>query len=166
MEKYSRLRIVVLRLLRLAKSDEMYLSEIAERIGISRALAKIHLKKLERVGIVTSRLILDEERGKALRYYKLVPFKIEISPEVILEVSNNAIPMIAYLMNKGSVRVSVIGTHTYTGKTVELEGVVMSLNRDNYSLKLLVEGGREVGDRNSKGVDVKASSIIVYGVKE
>ncbi|RLE87948.1 MAG: hypothetical protein DRN04_17635 [Thermoprotei archaeon] len=80
----------------------------------------------------------------------------------------SAIPMIAYLMDKGSVKVSVTGTHVYTGKTVELEGVVTSLNRDNRSFKLLVEGGKEVevGDRSSKGVDVKASSVIVYEVGE
>lgn len=80
-----RLRIVKV----LARGGEMYLSEIAEKVGVNRALAKIHLKKLERAGIVTSRLVLDEVRGKALRYYKLVPFKIEVSPERLLEVGDD-----------------------------------------------------------------------------
>lgn len=80
-----RLRIVKA----LARGGEMYLSEIAEKVGVNRALAKIHLKKLERAGIVTSRLVLDEVRGKALRYYKLVPFKIEVSPERLLEVGDD-----------------------------------------------------------------------------
>lgn len=81
--------VVRLKIVReLSRGGEMYLSEIAERVGVSRALAKIHLKKLERAGIVASRLVLDEERGKALRYYRLIPFKIEVSPEAILEVRN------------------------------------------------------------------------------
>ncbi len=62
-----RLRIVSL----LASRREMYLSEIASSLNISRALAKVHLKVLERAGLVESRLVLDEERGRALRFYRI-----------------------------------------------------------------------------------------------
>jgi len=75
-----RLRIVAL----LAEEGRpMYLNEIARSLGVSRGLAKIHLKKLERAGLVKSRLVIDEERGKALRFYELQPFELYVTPESI-----------------------------------------------------------------------------------
>ncbi len=76
-----RLKIVYL-LAREGRS--MYLSEIASRLGVSRALAKIHLKKLERAGIVRSRIYVFEEEARALRFYELVDFKIDLSPEKLV----------------------------------------------------------------------------------
>ena len=73
-----RLKIVTL----LAKEDEeMYLNQIANKLEINRALAKIHLKKLERGDIVKSRVVLVEGEARALRYYRLRDFNIHISPE-------------------------------------------------------------------------------------
>lgn len=70
--------------------DEMYLNEIANTIGVSRALAKIHLKKLEKAGIVKSRIETAEGEAKALRYYKLLPFDIHVSPQMLQkEVQKN-----------------------------------------------------------------------------
>jgi len=82
-----RLKIIVL----LAEEGEdMYLNEIAKRLGINRALAKIHLKKLEGADIVKSRVVLVEGEAKALRYYKLQNFDIHVSPELLRkEVKNN-----------------------------------------------------------------------------
>lgn len=78
-----RLKIVGL----LARENRaMYLNEIANGLGINRALAKVHLKKLEAAGIVKSKVVLDEERGKALRFYELVPFDLHLSPEILEEV--------------------------------------------------------------------------------
>ena len=75
-----RLRILVL----LAKEGEdMYLNQIANKLEINRALAKIHLKKLERGGIVKSRVVLVEGEARALRYYKLQDFDIHVSPEIL-----------------------------------------------------------------------------------
>jgi len=64
----------------------MYLNELATALGINRALAKIHLKKLEAAGIVKSKIILDEERGRALRFYELLPFDIHLSPKILKEM--------------------------------------------------------------------------------
>ena len=73
-----RLKIVTL----LAKeNEEMYLNQIANKLEINRALAKIHLKKLERGDIVKSRVVLVEGEARALRYYRLRDFNIHISPE-------------------------------------------------------------------------------------
>jgi DNA-binding transcriptional ArsR family regulator len=57
-----------------------YLSEIAREVGISRALAKVHLNKLYKAGLVETRTVLMEDEARALRYYKLKDFHIEISP--------------------------------------------------------------------------------------
>ena len=81
-----RLKIVAL----LAEEGRsMYLSEIASKLGISRALAKIHLKKLEEAGIVVSKIIVLEDEARAMRFYKLKEFRINVSPEILKEVCRN-----------------------------------------------------------------------------
>jgi len=60
---------------------EKYLSSIAKDVGISRALAKVHLKKLREAGLVETRVVTLEDKARALRYYKLKEFHIEISPD-------------------------------------------------------------------------------------
>jgi len=81
-----RLRIVTL----LAEEgEEMYLNQIANNLGINRALAKIHLKKLESSGIVKSRIVLVEGEARALRYYKLREFDIHISSETLKKEAKN-----------------------------------------------------------------------------
>jgi DNA-binding transcriptional ArsR family regulator len=75
-----RLRIVTL----LASEEEdMYLNEIAKKLKINRALAKIHLKKLRKSNIVKSRVVLVEGEARALRYYSLQDFDIHVSPEIL-----------------------------------------------------------------------------------
>lgn len=75
-----RIRIAIL----LAKEcEDMYLNQIANKLEINRALAKIHLKKLERGGIVKSRVVLVEGEARALRYYRLQDFDIHVSPEIL-----------------------------------------------------------------------------------
>ena len=71
-----RLRIVTLLA---TEGEDMYLNQIANKLEINRALAKIHLKKLEREGIVKSRVVLVENEARALRYYKLQDFDIHVS---------------------------------------------------------------------------------------
>jgi ArsR family transcriptional regulator len=65
------------------QGKDMYLNEIANSLKINRALAKMHLKKLERGGIVKSRVVLIEGEAKALRYYTLRDFDIRVSPELL-----------------------------------------------------------------------------------
>ena len=79
-----------LRIIALLAGGELYLNEIANKLSINRALAKVHLKKLERAGIVVSRVELVEGEAKALRYYKLQDFDVHISPQILRrEVENN-----------------------------------------------------------------------------
>lgn len=82
------LRLKILALMA-GEEGEMYLSEIANRLGINRALAKIHLNKLEKAGLVKSRVVLVEGEAKALRYYQLCDFEIRVSPHILREVQNN-----------------------------------------------------------------------------
>ncbi|MCW4018605.1 MAG: ArsR family transcriptional regulator [Candidatus Bathyarchaeota archaeon] len=79
-----RLRIIVL-----LAAKELYLNEIAIGLGVSRALVKVHLKKLERAGIVKSRVELVEGEAKALRYYKLLDFDVHVSPQILREAVKN-----------------------------------------------------------------------------
>ena len=79
-----------LKIVALLSEGELYLNEIANKLGVNRALAKVHLKKLERAGIVVSRIELIEGEAKALRYYKLQQFEIQVSPQILRkEVEKN-----------------------------------------------------------------------------
>lgn len=73
-----RLRIVAV----LKVGGRNYVSQLAREIGMSRPLLHLHLSKLEQAGLVTSRLELSKD-GKALNYYDVSPFHIELTPESI-----------------------------------------------------------------------------------
>ena len=64
---------------------EQYLSEVARKVGISRALAKVHLKKLREAGLVDTRVVTLEDEARALRYYKLRDFEIHLSSKDMKE---------------------------------------------------------------------------------
>jgi len=99
--------------------------------------------------------------------------KIESSARLCLAVKflrgrafssvREALPYIKYLLSKGFVKVAVTGVHVFAGRTVELEGLVEALNYENKSMRILYTDGREVevGDQDSKGIDVRAVSILV-----
>jgi predicted transcriptional regulator len=69
-----------LKILTSLTGGEKYLSEIAKEVGISRALAKVHLNKLHKAGLVETRTVLLEDEARALRYYELKDFHVEVSP--------------------------------------------------------------------------------------
>lgn len=69
-----------LKILTVLVSGEKYLSEIANEVGISRALAKVHLNKLHKAGLVETSTVLLEDEARARRYYKILDFHIEMSP--------------------------------------------------------------------------------------
>ena len=83
------LRLKIIALLA-GEGEDLYLNEIANMLDVNRALAKIHLKKLESAGIVKSRVVLVEGEARALRYYKLLDFDVHVSPEILRkEVGND-----------------------------------------------------------------------------
>ena len=77
-----RLRIVGV----LNTKGRRYVSQLAREIGISRPLLHLHLQKLEEAGLVSSKLELSVD-GKALNYFEVTRFAIEISPAVITKAA-------------------------------------------------------------------------------
>lgn len=77
-----RLRIVAL----LSSNGRNYVSQLAREIGISRPLLYLHLQKLEAAGLVKSKLELSPD-GKALNYFDVTEFAIELTPSVIAKAA-------------------------------------------------------------------------------
>jgi predicted transcriptional regulator len=77
-----RLRIIAV----LTSGGRNYISQLAREIGISRPLLHLHLQKLEEAGLVTSRLELSRD-GKALNYFEVNSFGIELTPAAITEAA-------------------------------------------------------------------------------
>lgn len=75
-----RLRIIAL----LEAGGRNYVSQLAREIGISRPLLHLHLQKLESAGLVTSQLEVSSD-GKALNYFEVTRFNIELTPEAIAQ---------------------------------------------------------------------------------
>jgi predicted transcriptional regulator len=59
-----------------------YVSQLARELGISRALLQVHLRKLEAAGLVAASIEVSED-GKAMKYYEVAPFTLELTPETI-----------------------------------------------------------------------------------
>ena len=73
-----RLRVVA------ALADQRnYVSQLARELGISRALLQVHLRKLEAAGLVSA-LIEVSEDGKAMKFYDVTPFTIQLTPKEIM----------------------------------------------------------------------------------
>ncbi len=79
-----RLRILAM----LAANGRQYVSQLAREVGISRPLLHLHLQKLEAAGLVSSRLELSGD-GKALNYFEVTKFCIELSPAVIAKAAES-----------------------------------------------------------------------------
>jgi DNA-binding transcriptional ArsR family regulator len=71
-----------LRVLGALAGGRVYVSQLARDLGISRALLQVHLKKLEKAGLVTAHLELSDD-GKALKYYEAAPFSLHLTPDVV-----------------------------------------------------------------------------------
>src|SRR5271154_4592145 len=82
-----RLRIIAA----LASGGRNYVSALAREIGISRPLLHLHLQKLEDAGLVTSRLELSAD-GKALNYFEVASFDLQLSPAAIAEAAKTLTP--------------------------------------------------------------------------
>jgi len=59
-----------------------HVSELARRVGMSRALLYMHLQRLEEAGLLTGRAELAPD-GKALKIFEVVPFAITVTPASI-----------------------------------------------------------------------------------
>lgn len=71
-----------LRILATLRDGRNYVSQLARDIEMSRPLLHMHLQRLERAGLIKGHLELSDE-GKAMRYYEVTPFALELTPEII-----------------------------------------------------------------------------------
>src|SRR3989304_4351770 len=61
-----------------------YVSQLARELGISRPLLYLHLRQLEAAGLVAGTLELSAD-GKAMKYFEVAPFLLELTPAAIAE---------------------------------------------------------------------------------
>lgn len=77
-----------MRIIAMLEGERLHVSELARRVGMSRALLYMHLTKLEEAGFVTGHRELSED-GKALKFFEAVPFEITIDPAAIVAAVND-----------------------------------------------------------------------------
>jgi len=64
-------------------AERNYVSQLARELGISRALLQVHLRKLEAAGLVSADIEVSED-GKAMKFYDVTPFAVQLTPETIM----------------------------------------------------------------------------------
>lgn len=62
--------------------ERNYVSRLARDLGISRALLQVHLRKLEAAGLVSASIEVSAD-GKAMKFYEVVPFQLNLTPQMI-----------------------------------------------------------------------------------
>lgn len=72
-----------MRILAAVAADPTHVSELARRLGMSRALLYMHLQRLEEAGYLTGHFELSDD-GKALKVFEVVPFALEIDVATIV----------------------------------------------------------------------------------
>lgn len=76
-------------ILALLSRRPMYVSEIARELKMPYPLVHLHLKALERVGLVESRYeMVTGARPHVRRYYRVREFRIVVTPELIAELAS------------------------------------------------------------------------------
>lgn len=68
-----------LRILAALSERQVYVSELARELEMSRPLLHMHLKQLERAGLVIGRHEVSAD-GKALRYFQVAAFSEDLTP--------------------------------------------------------------------------------------
>jgi DNA-binding transcriptional ArsR family regulator len=76
-----------IRILAELTGGQLHVSELARRVGMSRALLYMHLTKLEEAGFVAGHLELGAD-GKALKFFEPVPFTITIDLQTLADAAN------------------------------------------------------------------------------
>lgn len=71
------------------RDGRVHVSELARRVGMSRALLYMHLAKLEASGFVSTSLELSPE-GTALKHVSLAPFSLVIDITTIAQAVANS----------------------------------------------------------------------------
>ena len=72
-----------LRVVAALAEERNYVSQLARELDISRALLQVHLRKLEAAGLVSAAIEVSED-GKAMKFYEVTPFALELTPQTIM----------------------------------------------------------------------------------
>jgi predicted transcriptional regulator len=72
-----------LRVVAALAEERNYVSQLARELGISRALLQVHLRKLEAAGLVSAAIEVSED-GKAMKFYEVTPFVLQLTPRTIM----------------------------------------------------------------------------------
>ena len=75
-----------LRVLAALSGGRNYVSQLARELGMSRTLLHLHLQRLEAAGLVRGELELSSD-GKAMKFFAIAPFAIELTPESIRDAA-------------------------------------------------------------------------------
>jgi len=73
-----------MRILALLVGEPLHVSELARRVGMSRALLYMHLSKLEEAGFVSGHLTLGDD-GKAMKIFEVVAFEITLDAGSVVD---------------------------------------------------------------------------------
>ena len=90
-----------MRIIALLSDEPLHVSELARRVGMSRALLYMHLTKLEEAGFIAGHLELSDD-GKALKFFEVVPFTLTIDRERSLAARGRTTPMRAHDTESGT----------------------------------------------------------------
>jgi predicted transcriptional regulator len=71
-----------LRVVAALAEERNYVSRLARDLGISRPLLQVHLRKLEAAGLISASVEVSAD-GKAMKFYEVAPFAVELTPETI-----------------------------------------------------------------------------------
>jgi predicted transcriptional regulator len=72
-----------LRVVAALAEERNYVSQLARELNISRALLQVHLRKLVGAGLVSAAIEVSED-GKAMKFYEVTPFALQLTPESIM----------------------------------------------------------------------------------
>lgn len=81
---------VRIKIIGILAEGRQYVSELARLVNISRPLLYMHLKKLETARLVTSAMEISGS-GKAMKYYALEDFDLQITKELLYGLSQDII---------------------------------------------------------------------------
>jgi predicted transcriptional regulator len=77
-----------LRVVSALAEERNYVSRLARKLGISRALLQVHLRKLEAAGLVTANIEVSDD-GKAMKFYQVTPFALHLTPDTIMTATRS-----------------------------------------------------------------------------
>jgi DNA-binding transcriptional ArsR family regulator len=81
-----------LRILAQLAAEPTHVSELARRLGMSRALLYMHIRRLEEAGYVTGHLELSAD-GKAMKYFELLPFALTVDIDTVVAAVSASPPL-------------------------------------------------------------------------